>query len=55
MATMKVMGLFNEPYSGRLRVHEANAEVVLEIGGARIPVTGVKWTAARSPGAGSTR
>jgi hypothetical protein len=42
METKKLMELFNEPYSGRLRVHEANAEVVIEIGGVSIPVT-VKW------------
>jgi hypothetical protein len=50
MDTMKLMQLFDEPFSGRLRVHEANAEVVIEIGGVSIPVTGARWKSRKVSG-----
>jgi len=50
MRTLKPIELFDEPYSGRLRVHEANAEVVIEIGGVSIPVTWMKWKSRKLSG-----
>jgi len=40
---MKLMDL-SKPYSGRLRVAEANAEVLLEIDDIKHELAGVKWT-----------
>jgi hypothetical protein len=40
---MKLMDLF-ERYSGRLTVNEANAKVVIEIFGQKMPVESVHWT-----------
>jgi hypothetical protein len=46
---MKLMELF-EHYRGRLRVHEANAEVAIEIGGVPIPIAGVSWRSRKLSG-----
>jgi hypothetical protein len=43
IGTKKLMELFDDPHRTSLRVHEANAEVAIEIGGVNIPVTGARW------------
>ena len=49
IGTKKLMELF-ENYSGRLRVHEANVEVTVEIGGVPIPITVVSWRSRKLSG-----
>jgi hypothetical protein len=43
METKKLMEMFDDPHRTLLRVHEANAEVAIEIGGVLSPVTGARW------------
>lgn len=43
IGTKKLMELFDDPHRTSLRVHEATAEVAIEIGGVSIPVTGARW------------